>query len=104
MKVNSNLQALSNITLAQEVSANNMANLLSSGFRASRALQQGDSVSISREMRDAIRRNEAATAPSDVDPTREQVEMRRNEASYEANLNAIRTKERLYETLDKLKR
>lgn len=105
MKVNNaNLAALSNITVQQEVSANNVANLLTRGYRAARALQQGDRVTVSPEMRAAIQRNEAASsaAPSPSDAATEQVRMRRNEAAYTANLNAIKTRDALYKALDDL--
>jgi len=103
MKVNATLQAMSNITTMQEVSANNIANVLTQGFKASRTTQEGDKVTISQATRDAILKNEAATASTTrVEDALIQTSM--NEVALAANITAIKTQTEIYQALNALKK
>jgi len=101
MKVNANLQAISNITTTQQVAANNVANVLTNGFKASRALQTGDKITISQETRNAIQKNEAATA-SVTNLEQDLLQMRQNQVALSANVRAIKTQNEIYKAFDTL--
>ncbi|MDX8412551.1 MAG: hypothetical protein R8J85_00545 [Mariprofundales bacterium] len=106
MKVNANLQAMSNITTTQQVSANNVANMLTNGFKASRVQQMGDTITISQETRNAIQKNEAASAssaPSTSNIEQDLLQMRNNEVALSANVTAIKTQSEIYKALNALK-
>jgi len=107
MKVNANLQAMSNITTTQQVAANNVANVLTTGFKASRTVQTGDRVSISQATRNAIQKaiqtNESATA-STTNIEQNLLQMRQNEVALSANITAIKTQNAIYKTIDTLKK
>ncbi|MDQ6965030.1 MAG: hypothetical protein Q9M13_08950, partial [Mariprofundales bacterium] len=62
MKVNATLKAISSITTTQQVAANNIANMLTNGFKASQLRQSGDTITISQASRSAIQKNEAASS------------------------------------------
>jgi len=103
MKVNANLQAMSNITTSQQVSANNVANMLTNGFKASRVQQSGDTITISQETRNAIQKNEAASASSTSNIEQDLLQMRKNEVALSANVTAIKTQSEIYKALNSLK-
>lgn len=103
MKVDGNIQALRNIGTRQQVSANNLANVNSDGFKASRTVQQGDSVSISPEARAAtLNANGEALSNSDIGS--EMVNMSIYGAAFSANINAIQTQDEMAEALLNLKK
>jgi len=93
-----NLQAINNAATMQEVSANNIANMNSTGFQSSRALQIGDTVQISPEAR-AAQQNAAGEMLSTTDVGQEMVNMRVNKHSLQANVAAIRTQDEMQEAL-----
>ncbi len=103
MKVNANLKAMSNITISQQVAADNVANVLTSGFKARRTVQNGDSVTISQATRDAIQRNEAATAAG-TNLEQDLIQMRQNQAALSANITAIKTQSDIYKAVEGLKK
>ena len=104
MKVNANLKAMSNITISQQVAADNVANVLTSGFKARRTVQNGDSVTISQATRDAIQRNEAATAAGGTNLEQDLIQMRQNQAALSANITAIKTQSDIYKAVEGLKK
>jgi len=106
MKVNANLQAMSNITTTQQVSANNIANVLTNGFKASQVRQTGDTITISQETRNAIQKNEAASAStlaSTSNLEQDLLQMRKNQVAFSANVTAIKTQNEIYKALNNLK-
>jgi flagellar basal body rod protein FlgG len=86
MQINQNISALKNISLAQEVSANNIANVNSNGFKASKT----DQLHISPEAR-AASLNSAGQQMSTTEPVQDIVQMTINATSFEANVKAIQT-------------
>lgn len=85
-----NLQALNNIGIMQQVSANNVANALSTGYKAKRAIQTGDRVTISQEARNAaIDTNGQPMSTTNLGE--EMVHMIENENSFTANVKAVQT-------------
>jgi len=98
MKVGTNLNAINNIGTMQQVSANNVANTLTPGFKASRAVQNGDTVTISQEARHAaIDSNGRPMSTTDLG--QEMVRMTANKASLNANVKAIRTQSEMDQAL-----
>ena len=103
MKVSSNLNALNNISKMHDVSANNIANVNSNGFKASRAVQTGDSVQISVEAREAAK-NSLGEEMSTTDVGQDMVQMSVNQHSLEANVKAIQTQSEMEKALMEIKK
>jgi flagellar basal body rod protein FlgG len=98
-----NLKALNNIGIMQQVSANNVANALTTGFKASRTTQTGDRVTISQEARNAgIDMN--GQPLSNTDLGEEMVQMTKNEVMFKANINAIQTQNEMDAALLSIKK
>ncbi|WP_238701882.1 hypothetical protein, partial [Mariprofundus erugo] len=103
MKVDANMQAMQNIGTMQQVSANNLANVSSDGFRASIAVQQGDRISISADAR-AAGVNTAGNPLSNSNVGREMVNMSVYSASMGANIGVIRSQDDMEQALMALKK
>lgn len=103
MKTDASLQALKNIGIMQQVSANNVANALTTGFKASRTTQSGDRVTISQEARNAgIDMNGRPTSTTNLGE--EMVQMTKNEVMFKANINAIQTQNEMDAALLSIKK
>lgn len=103
MKVDGNIQTLRNIGTQQQVSANNIANVNTDGFKASRSVQQGDSLSISPEAR-AASLNQNGTPMSNTDVGNEMANMSSHGAGVTANVKAIQTQDEMEQALFSLKK
>jgi flagellar basal-body rod protein FlgC len=115
--ISSNLQALSALAVSQAVTADNVANVNTDGYRSARVTletgQGGDGVAVQEISRDAnpgpVRYEEipslteegryeaamTAVEGSNVDITTQMVNMVRDANAYSANITAIRTQEEL---------
>lgn len=103
MKADANLQALNNIGIMEQVSANNVANALTPGFKASRAVQSGDRVTISQEARNAaIDTNGQPMSTTNLGE--EMVNMISNENSFAANIKTIQTQNEMETALLSIKK
>jgi len=102
MQVNANIKAISNISKAQEVAANNIANVNTNGFKASVAIQNGDKLIISSEAR-AASMNAAGEEMSTSDPAQDMVAMTINQTSLEANVKTIQVQNEMNNALLSLK-
>jgi len=102
MQVNANINAISNISQAQEISANNIANVNTAGFKASVAIQNGDKLIISQQAR-AASMNAAGEEMSTSDPVQDIVSMTVNQTALEANVKAIQVQEDMNDALLSLK-
>jgi len=102
MQVNANINAISNISKAQEVSGNNIANVNTNGFKASVAIQNGDKLIISQEAR-AASMNSAGEEMSTSDPVQDIVSMTINQTSLEANVKVIQMQEDMSHALLNIK-
>jgi len=98
MQVNANITSIYNISKAQEVSANNIANVNTDGFKASRAIQNGDTVTISQDARTAAQ-NAAGATMSTTAPAQDIISMTINQTSLEANVKAIQTQDDMSKAL-----
>jgi len=103
MQVKANLNAINNISKMQEVAANNVANVNSNGFKASRAVQSGDTLQISPEARAAMQ-SVAGEELSTADPAQDMVKMSMHTSSLAANLTAIQTQDEMNRTLLDIKK
>jgi len=103
MQVNANIAAINKASKTQEVSANNIANMNSNDFKASRAVQNGDQLNISVEARAAIQ-NSKGESMSTTDPAQDMVQMTLNQRSLEANIVAIQTQDDMQKALFALKK
>jgi len=103
MQVKANLIAISNASKSQEVSANNIANVNTNGFTASRAAQSGDKLNISPEARAAMQ-NTAGQSMSTTAPAQDMVQMTVNQRALEANVKAIQTQDDMNKALMDLKK
>ncbi|RLL48980.1 hypothetical protein D8Y20_13430 [Mariprofundus sp. EBB-1] len=103
MQVNANIAAINNASKTQEVSANNIANVNSNDFKASRAVQSGDQLNISPEARAAMQ-NTKGESISTTDPAQDMVQMSVNQRSVEANVAAIKTQEDMQQALLAIKK
>ncbi len=103
MKVSANLNALQNIAKIQDVAANNIANVNTNGYKASRAVQTGDSVQISVAARQAAE-NSVGEEMSTTEAAQDMVQMTVNQRSLEANVAAIKTQDDMQKALLELKK
>ena len=116
MRIESNLQALNAFSMRQAVTADNIANASTDGFRSREVVletgpqDQGVQVADIRRRQesqamDELRREQALdaethgaqepAAPSDTDLVRESVTMMENQRAYEANAVAIRAQDEM---------
>ena len=98
MPINANIAAINNAFKTQEVTANNIANVNSNDFKASRAVQSGDQLNISVEARAAMQ-NSKGESMSTTDPAQDMVQMSVNQRSLEANVVAIQTQDEMQKAL-----
>jgi|GEM_PF-5566130 len=98
MQVNANLIAIRNVQISQQVSADNVANVATDGFVANRAVVLGERIGISPEARAAAANN------STTDLGRDFVAMSVDKATLNANVEAIRTQDRMQEALLNIRR
>jgi len=98
MQVNANITSIYNISKAQEVSANNIANVNTDGFKASKAIQHGDTVTISQDARTAVT-NATGIAMSTTAPAQDIISMTINQTALEANIKAIQTQDDMSKAL-----
>ncbi|MDQ6993599.1 MAG: hypothetical protein Q9M31_08990 [Mariprofundus sp.] len=103
MQVNANISAMKNAITMQEVSANNIANVQTNGFKASRVVQSGDRIQISPEARAAIE-NSAGEKMSTTDLGQDMVKMSSNKITLQANVAAIRTQADMQQALMDMKK
>ena len=103
MQINANLSALNAIAKKQEVSTNNIANISTDGFKASKAVQTGDQVKISPEAR-AANLNANGDELSTTEPTEYFVQMTINQNTHEANIVAIQTQSDMDKALLEIKK
>jgi len=99
MQVQSNMSAIKNISLSQEVSANNMANISTDGFKASKV----DRLTISPEARSAAL-NGADKEISTTEPTQDFVQMTLNQTNLEASIKSIQTQDQMLQALLAMKK
>ncbi|MDX8398567.1 MAG: hypothetical protein R8K49_09655 [Mariprofundaceae bacterium] len=98
MQVGKNLGAIYQISQAQNVSANNIANINTNDFKASRALQGTDRVQISPEARLAAQ-NPAGENLSTTDANQDLVQMTSNKLALSANIAVIQTQDEMNKAL-----
>lgn len=97
MKINANAQAIYNAFQSQQVSANNIANVNTNGFKASTAVQSGDKVSISPEAAAMAAASASGSGASEelstTDPVKDMVSTEINETAVSANVSVIQTQQ-----------
>jgi len=98
MQVSANINAITNISTAQEVAANNIANINTDGFKASTVVQGTDKVTISQAAR-AAAQNANGEELSTTDAAQDMVTMEINETSLNANVKAIQTQDEMNKAL-----
>ena len=103
MQINANLYALYAIAKKQEVSTNNIANISTDGFKASKAVQTGDQIRIRPDVR-AASLNAAGNALSTTEPAEDLVQMTINQNTLEVNITAIQTQSDMENVLLEIKK
>ena len=98
MQVSANINAIRNTSISQEVSSNNIANINTDGFKASRVTQSGDKVTISMEARLAAQYKSGLNI-SNTEPTQDIVQMTVNQSSVQGNIAAINTQNVMLQAL-----
>jgi len=103
MNVDANLKSINNISITQQVSANNVANAQTNDFQASRAVQTPDKITISPEARLAVQ-NSAGESMSTTNVAQDVVQMSMNESFLSANVKAIQTQDQMDQALFSIKK
>ncbi len=103
MNVDANLRSINNISITQQVSANNIANAQTNDFQASRVVQATDRVTISPEARIAAQSSTGETM-STTNVAQDIVQMSANETFLSANVKAIQTQDQMDQALFSIKK
>ncbi|MDX8388233.1 MAG: flagellar basal body protein [Ghiorsea sp.] len=99
MQVSANIGSIQRIALSQEVSANNIANVNTNNFKASKT----DQLNISSEARSAAL-NSTGKEMSTTEPVQDIVQMTMNATSLEANIKAIQTQADMLQVVMNIKK